>query len=164
MPTSDALPFRSLFVVGAALSTVLVTGCGADDTASSASSPAASSRASSAASSAAGDEPVVEGDTCEQLRSAGANGASFGPVQALLPKADLLDWIDGKLTPLQQSDPAADVADAWATAQSYLEEYQAAAQALPDGGTVDDPALFDPGDEVEAAQQELTDWWFDTCA
>ena len=85
-------------------------------------------------------------------------------MQAALPKDDLIEVIEGKLTPLQQSDPAADVADAWATAQTYLEQYLAAAQAAPAGGTVTDAALFNPGQEVSDAQDALTGWWFATCA
>ena len=147
-------------VLVTATSAFVLAGCGSDDTTSSA-APSSSGSSSSAAEEA---EPVVEGDTCEQLRAAGATGASFGPVQAALPKDDLIEVIEGKLTPLQQSDPAADVADAWATAQSYLEQYLAAAQAAPAGGTVTDAALFNPGQEVSDAQDALTDWWFATCA
>ena len=139
---------------------LLLAGCGS----SGADVPSASPSGSSTASSAAEEEPVVEGDTCEQLRAAGANGASFGPVQAALPKVDLIAAIEEKLTPLQQSDPAADVAAEWSTAQGYLEQYLAAAQAAPDGGTVTDATLFNPGSDVTDAQDALTDWWFATCA
>ncbi|PWW22899.1 hypothetical protein JD79_02062 [Geodermatophilus normandii] len=152
---------RPLLVTAA--TALVLAGCGSDDaTSSAAPSPGSSSSGSSSAAEEA--EPVVEGDTCEQLRAAGATGASFGPVQAALPKDDLVETIQEKLTPLQRSDPAADVADAWATAQAHLEQYLAAAQAAPAGGTVTDAALFNPGQEVTDAQDALTDWWFDTCA
>ena len=156
LPSSAAL--RPLLAVTAGA--LLLAGCGS----SGADMPSAGSSGSSATSSAAGEEPVLEGDTCAQLREAGATGASFGPVQAALPKEDLIAAIEGKLTPLQQSDPAADVAAEWSTAQGYLEQYLAAAQDAPDGGTVTDATLFNPGPEVTDAQDALTDWWFATCA
>ncbi len=148
-------------LLAATAGALLLAGCGSDP-APSAASPSASSAAPSSAS--AEDEPVVEGDTCEQLRAAGATGASFGPVQAALPEADLVTAIGEKLTPLRQSDPAADVAAEWSTVRTYLEQYLAAAQAAPAGGTVTDATLFNPGPEVTDAQDALTDWWFDTCA
>jgi hypothetical protein len=155
-------PLPSLLAVVAG--TLVLTGCGSDDPSSSA-APSSPASSSSSSGSASDDEPVeTEGDTCAQLREAGATGASFGPVQAALPKDQLIETIQEKLTPLQQSDPAADVTDAWTTARTYLEQYLAAAQAAPDGGTVTDAALFNPGQEVADAQDALTDWWFDTCA
>ena len=161
LPSSPVL--RPLLAATAGV--LLLAGCGSSGAdMPSAESSAASSAASSAGSSPAGDEPVLEGDTCAQLREAGATGASFGPVQAALPKQDLIAAIEEKLTPLQQSDPAADVAAEWSTAQAYLEQYLAAAQAAPDGGTVTDATLFNPGPEVSDAQDALTDWWFATCA
>jgi hypothetical protein len=150
---SRPLAFLPAVVAG----TLVLAGCGSDDP--------SSSSVSASSVSASDDEPVeTEGDTCAQLREAGATGASFGPVQAALPREDLIAAIEGKLTPLQQSDPAADVAAEWSTAQAHLEQYLAAARAAPAGGTVTDAALFNPGQEVADAQEALTDWWFDTCA
>jgi hypothetical protein len=144
---------------------LVLAGCGSDDDPSSAAASPSSGSSAPEAGESPGSEPVTEGDTCAQVTELGATGASWGPVQAWLPKADLLADVEGKLTAMQDDVvPPADAADAWATQKDYLETLQAAAEQLPDGGRLSDPAIIAPGDDVTAAQQQLTDWWFDTCA
>ncbi len=146
-------------VLVAGLAGVLaLAGCGSGD--DSTSSSAGSSPA--AGFSAAVDGPDG-GDVCGQLESEGATGASWGPVQAWLPRTDLLADIDGKLTPMASVPGPADVSDAWTTQQGYLQTLRLAAERLPDGGRLSDPELIALRDDVTAAQQTLTDWWFDTC-
>jgi hypothetical protein len=152
-----------LLLAGSLTGVLLLSGCGSDGepAATASSSPAGGS--SSVSGDSSESEPVTEGDTCAQVEELGATGASWGPVQAWLPKDDLLADIQGKLEPMADVVPPADAADAWATQKEYLETLQAAAEGLPAGGRLSDPALIAPGDEVTAAQTELTDWWFATC-
>lgn len=148
----------SLFLTGSLAGLLLLTGCGSDD------EPASASGASSSAERAPEEQPVTEGDTCAPVEELGATGASWGPVQAWLPKADLLAELEAKLVPMQDDVvPPGGYVDAWAAQKGYLEQLQAAAEQLPEGGRLSDPALISPADEVTAAQGELTDWWFATC-
>ena len=155
--------FRSLLVAGSLTGLLLLSGCGSDGepTATASSSTGDNSSASGDSSESA---PVTGGDTCAQVEELGATGASWGPVQAWLPKDDLLADVQAKLEPMADDVvPPADAADAWAAQKDYLQTLQAAAEALPAGGRLSDPALIAPGDQVTAAQTELTDWWFATC-
>ncbi|MGY1752624.1 hypothetical protein [Blastococcus sp. SYSU D01042] len=157
----------SFLLAGSLAGLLVLAGCGSDDDPAAASASGASSTAESAQESpqeAPEDEPITEGDTCAQAEELGATGASWGPVQAWLPKADLLAELDGKLAPMQDDVvPPGDHAEAWAAQKGYLEALQAAAEQLPEGGRLSDPALIAPADDVTAAQTELTDWWFATC-
>lgn len=142
-----------LLVAGALTGLLALAGCGSDD--ASASAPAGDS-------SPAADGPDG-GDVCGRLAEEGATGASWGPVQAWLPRVDLLAEIDGKLLPMASVPGPEDVSDAWTTQQGYLQTLRLAAERLPEGGRLGDPELISPRDDVTAAQQTLTDWWFATC-
>ena len=156
---------RPVLVAGSLTGLLLLSGCGSDGVPeATASSSASTGSGSSESGDSSGSEPVTEGDTCAQVEELGATGASWGPVQAWLPKDDLLADIQAKLEPMADDVvPPADAADAWAAQKNYLETLQAAAEGLPAAGRLSDPALIAPGDEVTAAQTELTDWWFATC-
>ena len=152
-------PRRTLPVLLAAplLAVLLLTGCAADDEATPAAGSAPSAEASEESTTASGD------DVCGRLEDEGATGASFGPVQAWLPKAEVIGEIDAKLTPMTAVEPPAEVVEAWTAQQDYLETLRAAAEQLPEGGVINDAGLYGLADEVSGAQDTLTDWWFDTC-
>jgi len=138
---------------------LMLSGCGSDDAPASAAPVAGTSSVGDSAGSGEGSR----GDVCATLEDQGATGAGFGPVQAWLPKDDVIEEIDAKLTPMTAVDAPDEVADAWATQQQYLEELRAAAEQLPEGGVITDPELYGLGDDLGLAQEELTDWWFHTC-
>jgi hypothetical protein len=139
----------------ATLVALSLAGCGGgDDTEGEKASGAATS---SSKTSGGAD------DFCQQLKDGGANGASFGPVQAFLPKDGLLADIDRQLTPMADVTPPEEIAEHWDTQKAYLEELRAAAEALPADGRLSDPALIS-SDRAKPAYTALTDYWFDTCA
>ena len=146
-----------VLVAGPSLALLLLAGCGSDDEATPAAGSSPSAEASEESTSVSGD------DVCGRLEDEGATGASFGPVQAWLPKAQVLEEIDAKLTPMTAVEPPAEVAEAWGTQRDYLEKLRVAAEQLPEGGVISDPDLYGLAAEVSGDRDTLTDWWFDTC-
>lgn len=130
-----------------------LAGCGGSDDSKDTSKPSAE----------AGKTAEAGGDFCAGLKSNGASGASFGPPEIYLPKADLVERVGGALVVMGDLTPPEEIATDWKVRKDYLTDVKTAADKLPDGGTLNDPALA--GDETtNAASKAITDYWFDTCA
>lgn len=154
---------RQLLLAGSLAALLTLTGCGSDDDSSTeAATPESSAPADDGAETE--EETGASGDdTCAQLDELGASAQAFQPVQNYLPKEGLAEEIEARLTPMTSVTPPAELAEAWGAWQGFLEAQDAATAALPAGGRLDDPALLEAPADVQAAQEVLRDWWFDTC-
>ncbi|MDX6232104.1 MAG: hypothetical protein QOH68_1079 [Nocardioidaceae bacterium] len=133
-----------------------LAGCGGSDDGKDTSKPSGSSDKASPTAAAGGD-------FCAELKSNGATGASFGPAEIYLPKDKLVKQVDGALAVMGDATPPDALAGDWKVRKDYLTGLKAAADKLPDGGTLHDPAAA--GDETTiAASKKITDYWFATCA
>ena len=146
---------RLLALAGACLLTLGACG-GTDDEAGSSSAAKATPAETAAKTASDGDQ------FCEQAKANKATGASFGEVQAFLPKEGLAKEVDGALAVMRGVTPAEDIGDAWRTRKAYLTKLKAAVAKVPAGGKLADPGLVsDPA--ASKASKTITDYWFDTC-
>lgn len=132
--------------------TLTLAGCGGSDGGKDTSKPTNTAAKTTAAG----------GDFCDGLKANGATGASFGPPQIFLPKADLIEETGRGLAVMGDLTPPDEIAAEWKVRKDYLAKLKAAADKLPDGGTLNDPALA-PDDATNAASGKLTDYWFASC-
>jgi hypothetical protein len=137
-------------LLGVALS---LAGCGGSDGDQGTDKPSDKAAATSGAG----------GDFCDDLKANGATGASFGPPQIFLPKEDLVDEVSRGLAVMGDLAPPDEIAADWTLRKDYLAKLKAAADKLPDGGTLNDPAMA-PDDATNDASSKITDYWFATCA
>jgi hypothetical protein len=153
-----------LFSFSVVLALTLVLGaCGGED--ETASSPPAADATPNAAATQSGSS---DGGFCDQAKANGADGASWGEVQAFAPKDVLARDIAAAQEAMRGLTPPDEIADAWQTRKRYLAKLQAAVAKLPAGGRLsDDPSRSDASliynQAGSKAVEQITDYWFDAC-
>lgn len=115
-------------------------------------------------SSAKETTAAAGGDFCDDLKSNGATGASFGPMEIWQPKADLIDQADSALAVMGDATPPEELATDWQARKDFLTDFKAKAEKLPDGGKFGPESAAIDDAKNNAASKKITDYWFDTCA
>ncbi len=94
------------------------------------------------------------GDFCAELKSNGATGASFGPLEIYLPKADLIERSESALAVMGDATPPDEIAADWKVRKDYLTEFNTAAEKLPEGGKFSDPCCGRRRDDQRGLEED----------
>ena len=158
-------PLKLIFATTAAASALAIGACGGDDETAPPSPAATTAPAETAARSDSAD-----GGFCDQTKANGADGASFGELEAWAPKEELTSAIAAAQRVMRSVTPPDQIAAAWRTRKQHLAKVRAAADRLPPGGNLTEPIdgkLVEPGIIYDAAASKAVDritrYWFDTC-
>jgi hypothetical protein len=102
-------------------------------------------------------------DFCDKTKANGASGASFGELQAWLPKAKLSSEVDEALGAMQGVAPPDEIAAAWNRRKQFLTRVKAALAKLPASGTLRAHPELVSNPAVTRASKAVTDYWFKAC-
>ena len=96
-------------------------------------------------------------DFCDKTKANGASGASFGELQAWLPKAKLSGEVDEALGAMEGVVPPDEIAAAWNRRKQFLTRVKAAL------GTLRAHPELVSNLSVTKASKAVTDYWFKAC-
>jgi hypothetical protein len=136
---------------------LMLTACGSSSDEESSTSATASPTRTPAATKAGGN------DFCAQTKANGVTGASFGELQAWLPKQKLLPDVDEAVDAMANVTPPDEIAAAWKKRKQFLTRMKAALAKLPADGTLMSHPELVSNPSVSKASKAITDYWFEEC-